>query len=222
MRPARRSATGSSAPTRPIPRRAASRSSRRSPARSSASAWATVSRHSCRAARRRSRSSKSTSPGATERQRRLAQGVAELACEHLDGAARAARKLELPLALGLEAAVAEAFPPRLDRLADAVEIEGLALELLGPRHHVGRGADERAEGGPGLDRVLAPRPRRRKGRGEGFHVVQEEALGVLPQLLNARAAPELLHRLEQIDDLLGQRRLAHATAAGAEHLDLTV
>ena len=53
----------------------------------------------------------------------LAERVAQLAGEGLDGAAGAAGELQLPLALGLEAAVAQPLAPGLDRLADGVEVE---------------------------------------------------------------------------------------------------
>src|ERR1051326_5204486 len=87
------------------------------------------------------------------------QGLAQLAREGLDGAAGAAREPVLPLALGLEAAVLQTVAPRLDRLADGVEVERVALELAGARHHVGSHPDEGAQRGAGLDRVLATRPR---------------------------------------------------------------
>src|SRR6266566_5493007 len=154
--------------------------------------------------------------------RRLAEGVAQLAGEQLDGAARATGELQLPLALGLEPTVTQPLCPRLDRVADGVSLEGIAAHLLGPRHHVGHDADEPAQRGPGLDRVLAARPRIGEGIGDRLHVVQEEALGPLTQLLDPRPAPDLLHGLEEVHDLLGQRRLAHTPASGAQHLDLAV
>ena len=51
--------------------------------------------------------------------------LAQLAGQGLHGAAGAARELGLPLALGLEAAVAQAVAPGLDRVADGVEVEGV-------------------------------------------------------------------------------------------------
>src|SRR5207253_908565 len=80
----------------------------------------------------------------------------------LDGPARAAGELELPLALGLEAPVAQPLAPGLDRLADRVQIERIAAQLAGASHHVGRRPYEGAERGAGLDGVLAPRPRGRE------------------------------------------------------------
>src|SRR2546422_1150865 len=145
-----------------------------------------------------------------------------LAREALDGPARAAGELQLPLALGLEAPVAQPLAPRLDRLADRVEVEWVAAQLAGARHDVGRRPDERAKRGARLDRVLAARPRGGEGGREGLDVVQEEALGAAPQLLELAAAADLLDGLEEVHDLLGQRRLAHAPASGAEHLDLAV
>src|SRR3989449_10901680 len=140
----------------------------------------------------------------------------------LDGPARAAGELQLPLALGLEAPVAQPLAPGLDRLANRVEVERIAAQLAGARHHVGRRPDERAERGAGLDRVLAAGPRGREGGREGLDGVQEEALGPAPQLLQLAAAADLLDGLEEVHDLFGQRGLAHAATPGAEHLDLAV
>src|SRR4029434_1965189 len=103
-----------------------------------------------------------------------------------------------------------------------VEIERIAPELAGARHDVGRRPDEGAERRARLDRVLAARPRGRERGGERLDVVQEEALGAAPQLLELAAAADLLDGLEEVDDLLGQRRLTHAAPPGAEHLDLAV
>src|SRR5262249_61353001 len=69
----------------------------------------------------------------------LSQCVAQLAREDLDSPARAAGELQLPLALGLEAPVAQPLGPRLDRLADRVQIERIATQLASPRHHARRG-----------------------------------------------------------------------------------
>src|SRR5262245_17717623 len=74
----------------------------------------------------------------------------------------------------------------------------------------------------GLDRVLAARPRGRERGGQRLDVVQEETLGAAPELLELAAAADLLDGLEEVDDLLGQRRLAYAAPTGAEHLDLAV
>src|SRR5205823_2540372 len=109
----------------------------------------------------------------------LPKGFAKLAREDLDGAARAAGELELPLALGLEAAVAQPLAPRLDRLADGVEVVGVAAQLAGASHHVGRGADEGAQCGARLDRVLPAGPGAGERRGQRLDVIEEEALGVL-------------------------------------------
>src|SRR5262245_48185840 len=152
----------------------------------------------------------------------LTDGVPQFASEQLDGAAGAAGELQLPLALGLEAAVAQPLCPRLDRLANGVSVEGVALELARAGHDVGCHADEGAERGTGFDRVLAAGPRRRERRRDGLDVVQEKALGALAQLVAARAAAHLLHRLQEVHHLLGERGLAHTTPAGAEHLDLAV
>src|SRR5256885_1096508 len=83
-------------------------------------------------------------------------------------------------------------------------------------------ADERPERRPGLDRVLSAGPRGRERRRERLDVVQEKALRPLADLLDLAAAAELLDRLEEVHDLLRERRLAHAPAPGAEHLDLAV
>src|SRR5262249_5356672 len=152
----------------------------------------------------------------------LAKCVAQLAREDLDGPARAAGELQLPLALGLEAPVAQPLAPGLDRLADRVQIERIAAQLAGAGHHVGRGPDEGTQRGAGLDRVLAPRPGSRERGRQRLDVVQEEALGAAAELLELTAAADLLDGLEEVDDLFGQRRLAHAPAPGAEHLDLAV
>src|SRR5260370_39250868 len=87
------------------------------------------------------------------------QRLSQLAGEGFDGTAGAARELVLPLALRLEATVLQAVAPRLDRLADGVEVGRVALQLARPRHHLGRDADEGAEGGAGLDGILPSRPR---------------------------------------------------------------
>ena len=51
-------------------------------------------------------------------------------------------------------------------------------------------------------------------------VVQEEALGVLAHLVHAGPAADLLHRVQEVHDLLGERGLRDAPPPGAEHLDL--
>src|SRR2546425_6771590 len=152
----------------------------------------------------------------------LAERFAQLAREDLDRAARAAGKLQLPLALGLEPPIAEPLGPGLDRLADRVEVERVTPELARAGHDVGRRADERPERRARLDRVLSAGPRGRERRRERLDVVQEKALRPLADLLDLAAAAELLDRLEEVHDLLRERRLAHAPAPGAEHLDLAV
>src|SRR6266480_2471421 len=154
--------------------------------------------------------------------RSLPERVAQLAREDLDRPARAAGELQLPLALGLEPPVAEPLAPGLDRLADRVEVERVPPELACAGHDVGRGADERPERRARLDRVLPAGPRGRERGRERLDVVQEESLRALADLLDLAAAAELLDGVEKIHDLLGEGRLAHAPAPGAEHLDLAV
>src|SRR5438046_6746760 len=152
----------------------------------------------------------------------LSERFAQLAREDLDRAARAAGELQLPLALGLEPTVAEPLGPGLDRLADRVEVERVTPELARAGHDVGRRAAERPERRARLARVLPAGPRGRERGRERLDVVQEEALRPLADLLDLAAAAELLDRLEEVHDLFGERRLAHAPAPGAEHLDLAV
>ena len=45
---------------------------------------------------------------------------------------------------------------------------------------------------------------------------------VLAHLVHAGAAAQLFHGLEEVDDLLGERRLGDAAASSAEHLDLAL
>src|SRR5947207_15222681 len=87
-----------------------------------------------------------------------AQRGAQLARQQLDRAARAAGLLLAPLALGLEAAVADQEPPRLDRLADGVRVERVAAAVADGLQHVGHHAQEGAERYAGLDTVLAAHP----------------------------------------------------------------
>ena len=75
---------------------------------------------------------------------------------------------------------------------------------------------------PVLIEYLRPAHAFGEGGRERLDVVQEEALGAAAQLLELAAAADLLDGLEEVDDLLGQRRLADAAAPGAEHLDLAV
>src|SRR5256886_14613398 len=152
----------------------------------------------------------------------LAERFPQLAREDLDRAARAAGELQLPLALGLEPPIAEPLGAGLDRLADRVEVERVALELARARHDVGRGADKRPQGRAVLDRVCPPGPRGGERGRERLDVVQEEALRAVADLLDPAAAAELLDGFEEVHDLLGERRLTHAPAPGAEHLDLAV
>src|SRR2546427_1604679 len=152
----------------------------------------------------------------------LAERFPQLAREDLDRAARAAGKLQLPLALGLEPPIAEPLGPGLDRLADRVEVERVALELARARHDVGRGADKRPQGRARLDRVLPAGPRGGERGRERLDVVPEEALRAVADPLDPAAAAELLDGFEEVHDLLGERRLTHAPSPGAEHLDLPV
>src|SRR2546428_5957951 len=154
--------------------------------------------------------------------RLLSERFAQLAREDLDRAARAAGELQLPLALGLEPPVAEPFGPRPDGFPDRVEVERVALELARARHDVGRGADKRPQGRARLDRVFPAGPRGGERGRERLDVVQEEALRAVADLLDPAAAAELLDGFEEVHDLLGERRLTHAPAPGAEHLDLAV
>src|SRR5262249_57527128 len=119
-------------------------------------------------------------------------------------------EVQVPLGLRREAPVAQPLAPGLDGLTDGVEIERIAPELAGARHDVGRRPDEVAERRAGLDRVLAARPRRRERGGERLDVVQEEALGAAPQLLELAAAADLLDRLGAVDGALAERRPPHA------------
>src|SRR6266545_1427313 len=102
----------------------------------------------------------------------------QLPGERLHRAARPARQLVLPLALGLEAAVLEAVGPGLHGFADRVEVVGLTLEVARASHDVGGDPDEGAQRGARLDGVLPPRPRRGEDARDRLHVVQEETLGV--------------------------------------------
>src|SRR3989442_1726023 len=127
-----------------------------------------------------------------------------------NGAWAPAGVLLLPLAFGLEPPIAQALAPGLDGLADRVKIEGVPAELARPRHDIGRHSDEGPERGPRLDRVLPPRPRAREDARHGLDVVEEEPLRAVAQLLDPRRAADLLDGFQEVDDLLGQWRLAHA------------
>src|SRR5205814_756642 len=131
----------------------------------------------------------------------LPQSVAEFAREDFDGAARAAGELQLPLALGFETAVAQALAPGLDRLANRIEIEGIAPQVAGARHHVRRDADERAERRTRLDRILSAHPRLWERGRQRLHVIEEEALGAVADFREPRATAQLLHCRQEVDDL---------------------
>ena len=75
---------------------------------------------------------------------------------------------------------------------------------------------------PVLMEYFRPGPRGGEDAGQGLDVVQEEALGPSAQLLDLARAAHLLDRLQEVHDLLGEGRLAHPAAPGAEHLDLAV
>src|SRR5262245_8504961 len=104
------------------------------------------------------------------------QRPSQLTRQHLDRAARPARLLLPPLALGLAAAVADELPPRAHHLPDRVRLERVAAALADGAHHVGHDAQERAQRHTGLDAVLPPRPGAREGARDLLEVVQEEAL----------------------------------------------
>jgi len=130
-------------------------------------------------------------PGAAAARQALLPELHEGALDHLPSA-WAGRKYSIKTGAALRAFVraapdvmarakelkrarfAQPLAPPADGFADAIEIERLALELLGTRHHVRRGADERRSAGR-LDRVLA-RPREGKVVESAFMLVQEEAL----------------------------------------------
>src|SRR6266478_5963368 len=133
--------------------------------------------------------------------RSAAQRGAQLARQQLDRAARAAGLLLAPLALGLEAAVADQEPPRFDRLPDGVRVERVATAVADGLQHVGHHA---REGGRDL-----------------LEVVQEEALRRVAEAVRLPPA-EGVERGEDALQLLGERRLRYPPVPDTEELDLAV
>src|SRR5262249_57473095 len=62
----------------------------------------------------------------------LAEGVTQLAGEQLDGPSSATGELQLPLALGLEAAVTQPLRPWLDRLSNRLPPQPIPAPLPSP------------------------------------------------------------------------------------------
>src|SRR5438093_7676874 len=155
------------------------------------------------------------------RPRSPAQRGAELARQQLDGAARAAGLLLAPLALGLEAAVADQEPPRLYRLPDGVRVEGVSTAGADRLQHAGHHAQEGAQRHAGLDAVLAAHPGAREDGRDLLEVVQEEALRRVAEAVRLPAA-EGVERGEDALQLLGKRRLCYPPVPDTEELDLAV
>src|SRR5437870_12104810 len=150
-----------------------------------------------------------------------AQRGAQLARQQLDRAARAAGLLLAPLALGLEAAVADQEPPRFDRLADGVRVERVAAPVADGLQHVGHHAQEGAERYAGLDTVLAAHPGAREDGRDLLEVVEEEALRRVAKAVRLPPA-EGVERGEDALQLLGARRLRYPPVPDTEELDLAV
>src|SRR5262245_56856733 len=92
------------------------------------------------------------------------------------------RTATLPRALGLEALVADAAPPRRNDSADCTKIASLGMVLVESADDVGRHPDERAQRGCGLDAVLAAIPRRAEHDRHLLEVVHEELSGVFAKI----------------------------------------
>src|SRR5438874_2896856 len=150
-----------------------------------------------------------------------AQRGAQLARQQLDRAARAAGLLLAPLALGLEAAVADQEPPRFDRLPDGVRVERVAAAVADGLQHVGHHAQEGAQRHAGLDAVLAAHPGAREDSRDLLEVVQEEALRRVAEAVRLPPA-EGVERGEDALQLLGERRLCDPPVSDTEELDLAV
>src|SRR5262249_19714924 len=101
--------------------------------------------------------------------------TAELACEELDRAARAAGELGAPLAVGVEARVADELAPGSDDARDGARVGRVARLVAYGAQHVGDDAEEGAQRHGGLDAVLPADPRFREHGRNLLEVVQEEA-----------------------------------------------
>src|SRR4029077_17897947 len=110
-----------------------------------------------------------------------AERAAQLASQDVDRAARAARLLLPPLALGLEALVADQLTPGRDRARDGVRVQhvvaGLSNGLQDRRHN----REERAQRRRRLDAVLPAHPGAREDPRDLLEVVEEEARGGLAE-----------------------------------------
>src|SRR5881397_3536748 len=153
--------------------------------------------------------------------RSAAQRGAQLTRQQLDRAARAAGLLLAPLALGLEAAVADQEPPRFDRLPDGVRVERVATAVADGLQHVGHHAQEGAERHAGLDAVLAAHPGAREDGRDLLEVVEKEALRGVAEAVRLPPA-EGVERSEDALQLLGERRLGYPPVPHTEELDVAV
>src|SRR5262245_364726 len=104
-----------------------------------------------------------------------AQRAPQLARQHVDGAACAAGQLLPPLALGLEALVADQLSPRRDGARDGVRVEHVVAGGADRGQHRGHHRQEGAQRRRRPDAVLAPHPRAREHARDLLEVVQEEA-----------------------------------------------
>src|SRR5262249_52456426 len=121
---------------------------------------------------------------------------------------------------GLEPEVADAAAPRRDDAADRPEIAAVRVLLVETADDVGRDANEGAQRRRAADRVLAAVPRAAEDERDLLEVIDEKLLRFLVHL--APAAGEDAPFGKQLLQLLRERRLRHAAAADAEHLDLIV
>src|SRR5690606_21820004 len=97
------------------------------------------------------------------------------------------RPRALPGAVGLEPHVADAPAPWRDDAADRPEVAALRMLLVEPPDHIGRDADERAEGRSRADAVLPPVPGTAEHERDLLEVADEEPFGLLVHVGRAPA-----------------------------------
>src|SRR6266404_3660479 len=140
---------------------------------------------------------------ATQHMRRFSSAAlspergAELPSQLIDGAARPTREFLAPLALGLEAAVADRLAPGGDHLANGVRVSRITAVGFDRGDDVGDDAQERAQRHAGTDAVLAAVPGLVEDALDLLEVVEEEALRVVEEAV-AFTAAERLHGREDV------------------------
>ena len=113
------------------------------------------------------------------------------------------------------------YGPRGNHAADGPEIRTIGVFLVEASDDVGCDSNERSKRRCRSDAVLAAVPGTAEDQGDLLEIVHEKLLRILVEVSGFSRPTESIRRKELLE-LLGQRRLGHATTADTEQLDLVI